>query len=74
MIRIYLALLTVLASWRDAAVERLELLDNEDGLTTTEMAVVTFLLVGGAIVVTGIVVTAATNNANNIPVPVNPGG
>ncbi len=71
MIRLYLALLTVMALWRDAVADRL---DNEDGLTTTEMAVVTFLLVGGAIVVTGIVVTAARNNANNIPVPVNPAG
>jgi hypothetical protein len=43
--------------------------DEEDGLTTTEIAVVTFLLVGAAIVVMGIIYAAATNSANNIPVP-----
>ena len=43
--------------------------DEEDGLTTTEIAVVTFLLVGAAIVVMGIIYVAATNSANNIPVP-----
>jgi hypothetical protein len=46
--------------------------DEEDGLTTTEVAVVTFLLVGAAIVVMGIIYTAAANNANNIPVPTAP--
>lgn len=44
-------------------------LDNEDGLTTTEIAVITFLLVGAAIVVMGIIYQAAKNNANNIPDP-----
>ena len=43
--------------------------DEEDGLTTTEIAVVTFLLVGAAIVVMGIIYVAATNSANSIPVP-----
>jgi len=37
--------------------------------TTTEIAVVTFLLVGAAIVVMGIIYVAARNNADNIPVP-----
>lgn len=46
--------------------------DNEDGLTTTEIAVVTFLLVGAAIVVMGIIYNAAKNNANNIPEPTAP--
>lgn len=43
--------------------------DREDGMTTTEIAVVTFLLVGAAIVVMGIIYNAAKNNANNIPEP-----
>ena len=43
--------------------------DEEDGLTTTEVAVITFLLVGAAIVVMGIIFVAATNSANSIPVP-----
>ena len=47
--------------------------DEEDGLTTTEIAVVTFLLVGAAIVVMGIIYVAATNSANSIPVPEAPG-
>lgn len=41
----------------------------EDGMTTTEVAVITFLLVGAAIVVLGIIYAAAKNNANNIPNP-----
>ena len=45
---------------------------GEDGLTTTEMAVLTFLLVGGAIVVGGIIFSAAKNNANAIPEPTTP--
>lgn len=44
----------------------------DDGLTTTEMAVLTFLLVGGAIVVGGIIFSAAKNNANAIPDPATP--
>jgi hypothetical protein len=47
--------------------------DEEDGLTTTEVAVITFLLVGAAIVVMGIIYVAATNSAENIPVPSAPG-
>lgn len=42
---------------------------DERGMTTTEVAVITFLLVGAAIVVMGIIFTAAQNNANNIPDP-----
>lgn len=42
---------------------------REEGLTTTEVAVITFLLVGAAIVVMGIIYSAARDNANNIPVP-----
>lgn len=45
----------------------------ERGMTTTEVAVVTFLLVGAAIVVMGIIYTAARSNANNIPTPEQPG-
>ena len=49
---------------------RIDLDDRRDhGVITTEMAVVIFLLVAGAIVVVGILVTAATNNAENVPVP-----
>ncbi len=47
--------------------------DSEAGLTTTEIAVVTFLLVGAAIVVMGIIYNAAKNNADNIPEPQAPG-
>ena len=47
---------------------------DERGLTTTEVAVITFLLVGAAIVVMGIVYAAAKGNANNIPTPARPGG
>lgn len=42
---------------------------REEGMTTTEMAVLTALLVGAAIVVAGIIFTAAKNNANAIPTP-----
>lgn len=45
---------------------------SEDGLTTTELAVLTFLLVGGALVVGGIIFTAAKKNANAIPEPTTP--
>lgn len=47
---------------------------DERGLTTTEIAVITFLLVGAAIVVMGIIYAAAENNANNIPDPQAPQG
>ena len=54
----------------DYLVARLDVDSRGDrGLTTTEVAVITFLLVGAAIVVMGIIYTAATNNANNIPDP-----
>ena len=42
------------------------------GLATTEIAVITFLLVGAAIVVMGIIYSAAQSNANNIPDPQGP--
>lgn len=42
---------------------------GERGMTTTEIAVVTFLLVGAAIVVMGIIFQAARGNAENIPDP-----
>lgn len=48
--------------------------DDERGMTTTEVAVITFLLVGAAIVVLGIIYSAAQSNANNIPTPAQPGG
>jgi hypothetical protein len=66
MFRIYLTL-TGLAGYLTDSYTRLR--DEEDGLTTTEIAVVTFLLVGAAIVVMGIIYVAARNNADNIPVP-----
>lgn len=47
---------------------------DERGMTTTEVAVITFLLVGAAIVVLGIIYNAAKGNADNIPVPNRPGG
>ena len=47
---------------------------DERGMTTTEVAVITFLLVGAAIVVLGIVYAAAKGNADNIPTPAKPGG
>lgn len=47
---------------------------DERGMTTTEVAVVTFLLVGAAIVVMGIIYAAAKGNADNIPAPEQPGG
>ncbi len=47
---------------------------DERGMTTTEVAVVTFLLVGAAIVVMGVIYTAAKGNADNIPTPETPGG
>ena len=46
----------------------------ERGMTTTEVAVITFLLVGAAIVVLGIIYTAARGNADNIPTPEAPTG
>jgi hypothetical protein len=40
---------------------------DEGGLTTTEVAAITFLLVGGAILVVGIIVAAAKRQAETIP-------
>lgn len=48
--------------------------DDERGMTTTEVAVITFLLVGAAIVVMGIIYVAAKGNADNIPNPQTPAG
>lgn len=47
---------------------------DERGMTTTEVAVITLLLVGAAIVVLGIIYAAAKSNADNIPTPEQPGG
>ena len=67
----------LLLAW--SAADRLQtdlrrLRQEEDGMTTTEIAVVTFLLVGAAIVVMGIIYAAAKGNAENIPVPEAPAG
>jgi hypothetical protein len=70
MIRFYLtltALTAALTGYVADGVTRFKA--EEEGLTTTEIAVVTFLLVGAAIVVMGIIYVAARNNAENIPVP-----
>lgn len=48
--------------------------DDERGMGTTEVAVITFLLVGAAIVVMGVIYNAAKGNANSIPVPEQPTG
>lgn len=45
----------------------------DDGMTTTEVAVVTFLLVGAAIAVVGVIYAAAKGNAESIPTPAQPG-
>jgi hypothetical protein len=42
---------------------------RDNGLITTEMAVVIFLIVAGAITVVGILIAAAMTNAENVPVP-----
>lgn len=60
-------LITRVQTWMAAQFDALR--DDEEGMTTTEIAVATFLLVGAAIVVMGIIFTAASDNANNIPVP-----
>ena len=59
-----------LASYLGRTATRLR--DDEEGLTTTEIAVITFLLVGAAIVVMGIIYAAATGSAESIPVPEEP--
>ena len=48
--------------------------DDDSGMTTTEVAVITFLLVGAAIVVLGVIYAAAKGNADNIPTPEQPAG
>lgn len=70
LLRAHIAILLVFWSALDqvrASSRRLR--DDEDGMTTTEIAVVTFLLVGAALVVMGIIYAAAKSNADNIPVP-----
>ena len=47
---------------------------DERGMTTTEVAVITFLLVGAAVVVLGIIYAAAKSNADSIPTPNQPAG
>ena len=47
---------------------------DQAGLTTTEIAVLSALLVGGAIVVATMIYTAAKSNAANIPEPELPTG
>ena len=47
---------------------------DERGSIAVEVAVITFLLVGAAIVVLGIIYTAAKGNADNIPTPEQPAG
>lgn len=70
----YLDLQAARAAW-NYTLARLDIDPHDDrGLTTTEIAVVTFLLVGAAIVVMGIIYTAAKGNADNIPVAEQPGG
>lgn len=46
---------------------------RQDGSITAEVAVVTFLLVAMAIVVLGVIYTAAKGNADSIPTPEQPG-
>lgn len=66
---IYPDIQAIRLAW-DYTLAKLDINPNDDrGLTTTEIAVVTFLLVGAAIVVLGIIYIAAKNNAENIPDP-----
>lgn len=70
ILRLQLALLALAASaWQSATDGLRRWRNDEDGLTTTEIAVITFLLVGAAIVVMGVIYAAAKSNADNIPVP-----
>lgn len=41
--------------------------NNEDGVVSTETAVITFLLVAAAFIVLAIIATAAEDSARNIP-------
>jgi hypothetical protein len=45
---------------------------DDRGMTTTEVAVITFLLVSTAIVVLGVIYNAAKGNVDNIPNPATP--
>ena len=70
LLRAHLALLTLLTAGADrlrAGLRRAR--DDEAGLTTTEVAVITFMLVGAAIVVGGIIYAAGRGAAESIPVP-----
>ena len=74
MIWLYLRLATLVAALAGLLADvSVRLREEEDGLTTTEIAVITFLLVGAAIVVMGIIYVAATDSAESIPVPEAPG-
>lgn len=64
-------LAVALWSWMEARVSTRW--REEEGMTATEVAVITFFLVGAAIVVMGVIYQAAVDNANNIPVPAAPG-
>lgn len=72
MIRTYLTLAAALGGYLTDSYARLR--DDQEGATTTELAVITFLLVGAAIVVMGIIFAAAQGTANSIPVPQSPAG
>lgn len=75
VLRLQVGLLLLAWTARDRLETELRRLrEEEDGMTTTEIAVVTFLLVGAAIVVMGIIYAAAKGNAENIPVPEAPAG
>jgi hypothetical protein len=42
---------------------------SDEGVVTTEVAVIVFLIVASAIIVVGILMNAAQNNAESVPVP-----
>lgn len=69
LLRLHLTVAALTGRLTDRIRTDLDRLRDDDGLTTTELAVVTFLLVGAAIVVMGIIYAAARSNAENIPVP-----
>ena len=69
LLRVQVAMLLVFWSALEHVRDSSRRLRDEDGMTTTEIAVVTFLLVGAALVVMGIIYAAAKSNADNIPVP-----
>jgi hypothetical protein len=51
---------------------RFKLDRNDSGVLTTEAAVIVFVVIVGAITVLGILMAAAEQNANNVPVPEGP--